>query len=303
MQTDTERQEQHLLLLSAAATLFLSMVGVVVGLWTGAKSIVFDGMYDVVDAGMTLNAWFAARLIARGDDRRFQYGYWHIEPMLAFLNGTVMLFACVYAFVDGVGAMRAGGRPVSLDIGIVYAAVSTILSFATYTYVRRKGRGLGSTLLDLDARSWLLGGVLSAGLCLSFSAAGLLQGAGAGQLAAYVDPTILIVLSVCMAPFPAATIAKAGREILQIAPPALDACVRDIAGEVAARHGFVEHRSYVTKVGRARFIEIGFVAPSAATTKTLGELDAVRQEIADAMGGLRPGYWLTIYFTADPRWI
>ncbi len=133
--------------------------------------------------------------------------------------------------------------------------------------------------------------------------AGLLEGVGAGQFAVYVDPAILIVLSVCMAPFPAATIARAGREILQIAPPELDARVDSIARDVAARHGFVDHRSYVTKVGRAQFIEIGFVAPSAATVKTLGEFDAVRQEIADAMGGRRPGYWLTVDFTADPRWI
>ncbi|WP_407889531.1 cation transporter [Scytonema sp. NUACC26] len=113
MQIATERQEQRLLLLSAVGTLFLSIVGVLIGLWTGAKSIVFDGMYDVVDASMTLNAWLVARLIARGDDRRFQYGYWHIEPMLAFLNGTVLLFACVYAFVDGVGATLAGVRSAS----------------------------------------------------------------------------------------------------------------------------------------------------------------------------------------------
>ena len=188
MQTDTERQEQRLLLLSAAATLVLSIVGVVIGLWTGAKSIVFDGMYDVVDGGMTLIAWFAARLIARGDDRRFQYGYWHLEPMLAFLNGAVLLFACVYAFVDGVGALLAGGRPVSFDVGVVYAAAGTVVSFATYAYVRDKGQGLGSTLLDLDARLWLLGGVLSTGLCVSFAAAGLLEGTGAGQLAAYARP-------------------------------------------------------------------------------------------------------------------
>lgn len=303
MQTDTERRERRLLLRSAAATLALSAAGVAVGLWSGAKSIVFDGMYGAVDAGMTLVAWSAARLVARGDDRRFQFGYWHLEPMLAFLNGAVLLFACVYASLDGVGALLAGGRPVGAGVGVAYAAAAAVLSFAMYGYVRRGGRGLGSTLLDLDARAWLLGGALSAGLCLSFAAAGLLEGAGAGRFAAYADPAILVVLSVCMAPFPAATAARAGREILQIAPPELDARVDGIAREAAARHGFVEHRSYVQKVGRARFVEIGFVAPSPATAKTLGELDAVRQEIADAMGGLRPGYWLTVDFTADRRWI
>ena len=59
----------------------------------------------------------------------------------------------------------------------------------------------------------------------------------------------------------------------------------------------------MTQVGRAGFIEIGFVGVAASTTMTLGEQDAIRQEFADAMGGLRPGYWLTIDFTADRRWL
>ena len=303
MGTHAERQEQQLLLGSAAAVLLLSVVGVVVGLWAGAKSIVFDGMYGVVDAGMTFTAWFAARLIAGGNDRRFQYGYWHLEPMLAFLNGAMLLVACVYGVVDGVGTLLAGGRAVRFAVPVVYAAAVAVLSFAAYAYVRRKGRGLESTLLKLNARAWLLGGILSAGLCASFALVGLLQGAGAGRFAPFVDPAILIVLAACMAPLPVMTLIRAGREVLQIAPPDLDARVHQIAGEQAARHGFVEHQSHVMRLGRAQFVEIGFVGPSAATTKTLGELDAIRQEIADAMGGLRPGYWLTVHFTADPRYI
>lgn len=298
-----ERQEQRTLLLSGFATFSLSLLGIAVGLHTGAQAIVFDGMYGAVDAGMTMVAWFAARLIARGDDRRFQYGYWHLEPLLMLLNSTVLLFACLYALLDGVGAVLAGGRTVSLQIGVFYAAAVAMLSFSAYGWVRHKSRGLGSQLLELDSRAWLLSGALNAGLCASFAAAGFLADLGIERYAAYVDPAVLIVLALAMAPLPIRTIVRAGREILQIAPPELDARVATITRDVGARHGFTDHRYHVTRVGRAQFIEIGFVAPSAGTSKTLGELDTIRQEIADAMGGLRPGYWLTVDFTADVRWI
>ena len=105
MQRNLDQQEQRLLLASASTTLVLAIIGISIGIWTGAKSIVFDGMYDTIDAGMTATAWFAARMIAKGDDRRFQFGYWHLEPILAFLNGAVLLFACIYAFVDGISAL------------------------------------------------------------------------------------------------------------------------------------------------------------------------------------------------------
>ena len=32
-------------------------------------------------------------------------------------------------------------------------------------------------------------------------------------------------------------------------------------------------------------------------------LDAIRREIAEAIGGEGPYRWLTIDFTADPRWL
>ena len=61
----SERKEQRLLLFSATGTLALSLVGIAIGLLSGAKSILFDGVYSLADAGLTLAAFFAARLIAR----------------------------------------------------------------------------------------------------------------------------------------------------------------------------------------------------------------------------------------------
>lgn len=303
MALPAERQEQRLLLLSAAGTLALALIGIVVGLLSGAKSIVFDGVYSLADAGLTLAAFFAARLIARGADRRFQYGYWHIEPMLGFLNGSVLLLACAYALADGVDAVLMGGRDVSFGPGIAYAGASAIICLTIHLFVRRRSRGLGSSLLELDARAWLFSGLLNAGLGIAFVIAILLDGTRAEQLAMYFDPAILILLALGMAPLPARSLLASGREILQIAPSDLDAQVTKIASEVAARHGFVEHQSYVTRVGRVQFVEIGFVGASATTAITLGDLDAIRQEVAEAMGGLPPGYWLTIDFTADRQWI
>jgi predicted Co/Zn/Cd cation transporter (cation efflux family) len=303
MEPQAERQEQRLLLLSAAATLTLSLLGVAIGLLSGAKSIVFDGVYSLADAGLTMVAFYAARLIARGADRRFQYGYWHIEPMLGFVNGSVLLLACIYAFIDGVDTVLMGGREVSFGPGIVYAAASAAICVAMHLYVRRRSRGLGSSLLQLDARAWLFSGLLNAGLSLAFLVAVVLEGTRAEPLAMYFDPAILIILAIAMAPLPLRTLIGAGREVLQIAPADLDAHVSLIAGQIAARHGFVAHQSYVTRVGRAQFVEIGFVGASPEVATTLGDLDAIRTEVAEAMGGLNPGYWLTIQFTADRQWI
>ena len=74
-------------------------------------------------------------------------------------------------------------------------------------------------------------------------------------------------------------------------------------GEYIKLDRFADYASHVVRVGRAEFIEIGFVAPSRDTATTFDQLDAIREEIAVALGGLKPGSWLTVDFTADKRWI
>lgn len=103
-------REQQLLATSMATTIVFAAASIGFGVWLGSKSVTFDGLYDLIDAAMTGIALLTVRLIARGDDRRFQYGYWHLEPMLALLNGLVLSFACIYAFLDGLNGLLAGDR-------------------------------------------------------------------------------------------------------------------------------------------------------------------------------------------------
>jgi predicted Co/Zn/Cd cation transporter (cation efflux family) len=296
-------KEQRLLLTSMIVTIVLALSSIGFGLWISSKSVMFDGFYDLIDAAMTGVAFLTVRLISRGDDERFQYGYWHLEPMLALLNGLILAFACIYALIDGLHGLIVGGRDLQFGLGAIYAAISSVLNFALFAYVRRSARSLGSQMLDVDARSWLMGGVLSAGLCLSFLVGGLLTQTGAARFAPYADPLILVIIALCLVPFPLMTIWKAGRDILMITPSDLDEKISQLAKEVAERHGFVDYDSHVVKSGRQQFIEIGLVAPSGDTQTNYERLDAIRAEIAAAMGGASPGYWLTVDFTADKRWI
>lgn len=296
-------KEERLLATSMATTIVFAVASISFGLWLGSKSVTFDGFYDLIDAAMTGIALLTVRLIARGDDRRFQYGYWHLEPMLALLNGLVLSFACIYAFLDGLNGLLGGGRDVQFGLGAIYSALSSALSFGMFAYVRRSARNLESQMLDVDSRSWLMGGVLSAGLCISFVIGGALAHSGAAWLAPYVDPMILVIVAICLAPFPAITLWRASHDILMIAPTELDQKARELAAEIAHQYGFSSFSSHVVRSGRQQFIEIGFVAPSGQTTMSFEQLDNIRREIAVAMGGLSPGYWLTVDFTADERWI
>src|SRR5215510_11661473 len=94
--------EQGTLKFSIALTVFLGVLGVASGIVSGSQAIIFDGMYSFVDVVPTVVSLLVVKLIARGSSHRFQYGYWHLEPLVAVLRDSILTIACIYASIDAV---------------------------------------------------------------------------------------------------------------------------------------------------------------------------------------------------------
>ncbi|NNA15506.1 cation transporter [Pseudomonas lundensis] len=299
----SNRGEQILLKQSTVLMFAVAIAGIVTGFISGSQSILFDGFFSLIATFIKVLMLITAQLIAKESNQRFQFGFWHLEPMVLLIEGSFLLLIAIYAFLNGVFGIINGGREIELGLVILYAAVFTVIEFGYYFWVRRKNRTLKSTLIQFDNISWLVDAMLSVGLLISFLTALALTHQGYAQWAAYVDPAILIVLALSMLA-PAFKILKpALRDVLGIAPDALDDKVREALEIASARHGFEGYKSYVQKHGRARFIEIHIVLPSGYPLTSVKTLDALREEIAELLGKADSARWLTISFTGDRRWI
>ena len=299
----SNRGEQILLKQSTVLMFAVAIAGIVTGFISGSQSILFDGFFSLIATFIKVLMLITAQLIAKESNQRFQFGFWHLEPMVLLIEGSFLLLIAIYAFLNVVFGIINGGREIELGLVILYAAVFTVIEFGYYFWVRRKNRTLKSTLIQFDNISWLVDAMLSVGLLISFLTALALTHQGYAQWAAYVDPAILIVLALSMLA-PAFKILKpALRDVLGIAPDALDDKVREALEIASARHGFEGYKTYVQKHGRARFIEIHIVLPSGYPLTSVKTLDALREEIAELLGKADSARWLTISFTGDRRWI
>ncbi len=295
-------REQYLLKLSIGTTVLVAGIGIVFGLWAGSQSIIFDGFFSLIDSLMTVVALIVSKLVTHDGSRSFQYGYWHLEPLVAGFNGCVMALTCSYAFVNGIYGLMKGGHSVDFHLAIFYAAIVSTMSFGMCLLQRRQNRSLRSELLRIDSQGWLMSGSLSSALLVSFLIATLVTGTRAEPWTPYVDPLVLTLLSVFLISLPISIIRRALREIFLVAPAELDEKTRCVMAEVAARYGFPKYRSYVAKTGRAELIEISIVTPPNFKIDGVTSLDRIRQEIADALGPASRQRWLTIVFTADEKW-
>ncbi|TWE02074.1 putative Co/Zn/Cd cation transporter (cation efflux family) [Pseudomonas sp. AG1028] len=303
--------EQGILRGSIAMTLLVAAFGVVIGLLSGSFSIVFDGVYSLADASMSGLALVVSTLILRHTTQneasrrlaeRFNMGFWHLEPMVLALNGTLLCGVVAYALINALANLLSGGTPLAFGLAALYAGVATLICFAFASYEFRANRRIRSDFLALDAKGWVMSGCISLALLIAFVVGYLIEQTRYAWLGPYIDPAVLALICLVILPMPLATIRQALADILLVTPPALKQHVDDVAQGIVEQYGFISHQAYVARVGRARQIELYFIVPVDWPAQTLDEWDAVRDVIGQAIGDEGPNRWLTIAFTTDPQW-
>jgi predicted Co/Zn/Cd cation transporter (cation efflux family) len=293
--------EASLLRLSVAATVLIAGLGVLFGLVSGSLAIIFDGLFSVVDAVITALMLVVARLVAKESNQRFQYGYWHLEPLVVALKAAVLMTLVVFGFLGAVQSLMAGGHAPQLGPAILYSVLVVLICAGTWFWLWRHNSRIESALVAIDLKAWAASGIITAALLLAFLAALAMKGTRFEHLIPYVDPMVLALLSLAILPVPWKDAREAFHDIFQIVPAEVDAHVHAVMDAFVARHGFAGYESYVTRTGRAKFIEISVLAPKDMPAKTIAHFDALRAEIGDAIGEAGPDRWLTIIFTEDPR--
>jgi predicted Co/Zn/Cd cation transporter (cation efflux family) len=287
--------EQRVLKQSIVATGLVAVSCVGFGLWAASQSIVFDGVYSLLDVLLTLGSLAVSKLVSRAGSRRFQFGYWHLEPLVLVFNSAMLSLACAYALINGIEGLRGPGRAMPFEAGIVWVLAIGAVSMGFWIYVSRHARRLDSELLRLDAKGWLVSGALNSALLLAFVLGALARQTRYASAGEYADSLALAVLALLMLPVPLRSLMRALSEVMQIAPADLDRRVRKVLDAVNAHHALAGYRSFVAKTGRIAMVEVHFKVPAEMPIGSIGKLDAIRTEIAAELD--EPHVWLTVNFS------
>jgi predicted Co/Zn/Cd cation transporter (cation efflux family) len=296
-------KEQKILRQSIWVTTTLAILGILFGLWVNSQSLAFEGIYSLIDALMTTAALLVSKLVMGEGTRRFQYGFWHLEPLVAACNGTILAITCLYAIINSINAVLEGGRVVNFEHAIIYTIIASVVSIIMFTYIHYANKKLRSEFLHIDAQGWLIGGSLALALCISFFGAIWFSETSLAPYLLYTDPLILIVVSLLLIQIPLRTVWRAMREVFVMTPVLLDQKVHNIMDKISAKYSFNTYKTYVAKIGRAHFIEINIVTRPDFATEGVSTLDNIRQEIEDHLTEIHQKNWLTITFTADKKWL
>jgi predicted Co/Zn/Cd cation transporter (cation efflux family) len=300
-------RDQRLIMLSIWVSAGFAVFSTIWGIWIGSSLIVFDGLYSFVSIGLSVLAVLALRFTSRGADERFPWGRDVAEPLVVVVKAATLGALCIYAAIGGVIDIVAGGRQVSAVSAVVYAIISTVAGLVVGLVLRRASREVRdgdppSDLVRAEAAEWLGDTLLSAGVLLGFIVALILVGAGRADLAAYIDPGMVVLVSLIFLWVPAKLIIAGMREVLSMSPaPEIMAELRSVVDAIGTEHGFQETFLRAAKVGGRVDIEIDYVVGADSPVRTVADTDAVRAELRDRLAALGYERSVAVSFTHDRR--
>lgn len=273
-----------------ASTAALGIVGVVWGIAVGSQMILLDGMYAVVGIATSSLLLRASRIARQGPTRNFPYGREAATPLVIGIQGFVLLATLVYAAVEAVATIRAGGSDVTPGWAVAYGVATTVASIVTWRWLG--ARSAGSDLVTAETATWKVGALTSVGMVVGFSAMALLLRSSWDGAAPYVDPLMVLTTCAAFVATPLRMLRTTVIELLEGSPP--EELAREVTSRVVAvraAHDLGDLELRMTKVGPKLYVEVdGVVEP----TMTVAAEHAVRQDLLRRLDTLPYEIWLNM---------
>jgi len=295
--------ERKLIKLSIATGSVFTAWAIIVGILGDSKSIIFDALFSMVGISLSGVSLLVNNFIRKPDDDNLPFGRSQFEPFVITVQSAVIIFLCLYSLATSVIDIINGGRAVELGIALPYLIFSITGCFILWLYFKRKALQLKSEYVRIEATEWQLDALLSFGVLLVLSMGYFLKNTAYFFLIPYLDPSMVVFISVLFLRIPARTFVKNIRELLQFAPDdEVEDKIHEQAAFISKKYNFKDEYVRVAKTGSSYTIEIDFLLPKELAETQVKKLDFIRQELYDLIKGDYK-MWLTISFTTELKWM
>ena len=288
-------REARALQVSLIAGVGIATLGVVWGVLSGSRAVLFDGVFSLVGILMSLMSVLAGRGVQRGVSPAFPYGRESFVPLTIGVQGMTRLGIAVFAIVDAAATIRSGGDPVETGSVIGYAAITLAICLTISLSLPRIAPA--SDLVSLETVGWRVGTLLTGAMLIGFAAVALLPAGHLKDTASlYVDPVLVIVTSLLVLPVPVRLLRTTLRELLEmVPPPEIAEPATQAVNDVCAAYALTNPTTRLTKTGGKLYVEVNHVVP--AGTWDVSDIDRLRDDLRTALTSDRYDIWLNVDLT------
>ncbi len=122
-----------------------------VGIVSGSKGLVADGMHSASDVLATIMVLISLKIAGRKDDDTHPWGHGKVEFAGALMVYTILLILSLFLFHDAVKAIIAGDLKAPALVSFLAAGVSIVANYVLSGYGFCAGKQLGSPAMIANA--------------------------------------------------------------------------------------------------------------------------------------------------------
>lgn len=188
MEKTLSREKQKVARLSIISNTLLVVLKLVVGIYTGAVSIVSEAAHSAVDLVASMVAFYAVKTSSKPPDDNHDYGHGKIENLSGAIEAVLIMLAAAWIVYEAYEKFKLAHAPSFVEYGIMIMVFSVAINYwvsGRLMAVARKteSHALEADALHLRADIWTSIGVLVGLAIIKFT--GL----------AWLDPAIAIVVA------------------------------------------------------------------------------------------------------------
>ena len=295
--------ESYLLKISTLGTLFFAVLGIAWGWTVKSEMILFDGMYSLGGVILSLLALIGSIYINKKDYENYPFGKRMIEPLIVIIKSLAIFIMCIYSLTGSIKELITGGNEVQYGYALIYALISTLGCGIAYFFLKKKGKAINSSLVNIESSQWLMDTLLSMGVLVGFLIANIIKHTEFIWFNRYLDPLMVIICSSVFIKMPIKSFGDGLKELLEFkADDSITLEIDKLVEGIEREYKFEESITRVSKTGNDLRIEIDFIYNEESNIKVLDEMDSLREKIFNSLSHINYEKWLNVSFTKDKKW-
>ncbi|HKL60402.1 MAG TPA: cation transporter [Sphaerochaeta sp.] len=296
-----KKTELLLLRVTTAVCLAFGIVSVVASFKAHSNSMLFDGLYSLIQSMFILGSAGIVSLLFRKENREFQFGYSAFEPFFIVIRSTVMLLMTFSIAASALRAILTGGYAIDVGIALKINILSLVVCLIAYGVLALQAKRLKSPVLQVEARSWLIDSAISLAAVLAMILIFFANKKGYTKLALYIDPIVTVFFIIGLSPMLVTQLLQSSRELLGAAPASsIQKDLEHIAKRHVKREGLKNSKIFAVQQGRSLSVTLYFYLKE---ERSLRELDSLRAKILQDLRTYSSWVEADVVFTIDPSWV
>lgn len=302
-QHTASRLEARALYMTVLGALSMAVLGFCFAVLTQSEAILLDGFFSLIGCAIALLTQKVSHLAMRPGNQQYPFGYTTFEPILNLCKGLLLSVVGLFALISSISALFTGGRPISTGGAMAYAGVSAVGSFWIAWRLRGMAKRSRSSLVRVDAKNWMIDGVISIAVAVTFFFVELTKGTSIETWAPYADPTVVIVIVLAMVPLPINTIRDAWRQIIGYCPDSKKMRIIHAAVvEILQPSDSVTFQVRSLEIGRLLYVQVYVLDPH-EWSGTLAQQDQLRSRLYSNLNQQFAGIKMDLIFTQQYQWL